>query len=74
MQNEHEKPKDATDAGGPVDRLVIQQAELDELERVRLLIHEVAGRLDEFDMKKAMLFKATETIWRIVNLKREPAV
>lgn len=50
-----------------VERVVISQSELAELERTRLLIHEVAGRMPSNDLSKLQLFNATETIWRVVN-------
>lgn len=55
-------------------RFVITQNELDQLERTRLLLHEVARRIPELDLSKMQLYNATQTIWRVVNKKRDTAL
>lgn len=56
-----------------VDRLVITRQELQNLERARLLIHEVAGRMEDEKISKHQLFAATSILWSVVNLKRDKA-
>lgn len=58
----------------PVERLVITRQELLNLERARLLIHEVAGRIEDEKLSKHQLFDATSTLWAVVNLNRDKAL